>query len=237
MLAVICDDLAEDRNLLLEYCKQYAKEMRLPINTLSFENAGELLINKEARAADVIFMDIYMEGALGTDAARILRGKGFRGALIFTTTSQEHYAVGYDVEATHYLLKPITWSSYCEAMRRVQDRSLSSTRKIRVTSGRSELDVDISGIKYIEVYGHETIIYTVRGEITVNHSLSALEERLGGDPFLRCYRYFIVNLDFVKRLNEHNFLMNDGREIPLSRDGRAIIKNRYMSYVFKKMEL
>lgn len=237
MLAVICDDLAEDRDLLLEFCKQYVKEMRLPINTLSFENAGELLINKEARAADVIFMDIYMEGALGTDAARILRGKGFRGALVFTTTSQEHYAVGYDVEATHYLLKPISWTSFCEAMRRVQNRSLNAARKIRVTSERSELDVDVSGLKYIEVYGHETIMYTVRGEIIVNHSLSALEERLGGDPFLRCYRYFIVNLDYVKRLNENTFLMNDGREIPISRDGRANLKSRYLSYVFKKMEL
>lgn len=237
MLAVICDDLAEDRNILLEYCVQYEKEMRLPITTLSFENAGELLVNKEARAADVIFMDIYMEGALGTDAARILRGKGFRGALIFTTTSQEHYAVGYDVEATHYILKPISWNSFCEAMRRVQSRSSGTARKIRVTSGRSDLDVDISGIKYIEVYGHQTIIYTVRGEIMVNQSLSALEERLGGDPFLRCYRYFMVNLDYVKRLDENTFLMNDGREIPLSRDGRANLKNRYMSYVFKKMEL
>lgn len=237
MLAVICDDLAEDRDLLLEFCKQYAKEMRLPINTLSFENAGELLINKEARAADVIFMDIYMEGALGTDAARILRGKGFRGALVFTTTSQEHYAVGYDVEATHYLLKPISWTSFCEAMRRVQNRNINAARKIRVTSGRNELDVDVSGLKYIEVYGHETIMYTVRGEIIVNQSLSALEERLGGDPFLRCYRYFIVNLDYVKRLNENTFLMNDGREIPISRDGRANLKSRYLSYVFKKMEL
>lgn len=238
MLVVICDDLAEDREILLNYCNQYAKEKKLPIATLLFENAGELLTNKEARAADVIFMDIYMEGALGSDAARILRGKGYRGALVFTTTSQEHYAVGFDVEASHYLLKPISWDSFCESMRRVQDRNNHSTsRKIRVTAGRNELDMDISGIKYIEVYGHQTIIYTVRGEVAVNQSLSALEERLGGDPFLRCYRYFIVNMDFVKRLNEDNFLMNDGREVPLSRDGRTNLKSRYMSYVFKRMEV
>lgn len=237
MLVAICDDLASDREILLDYCTQYAKEKRLPITTLSFENAGELLTNKEARSADVIFMDIYMEGALGTDAARILRGKGFRGALVFTTTSQEHYAVGFDVEATHYLIKPILWGAFCESMRRVQDRRIENTRKIRVTSGRNEVDVDVSGIKYIEVYGHQTVIYTVRGEIPVNQSLAALEERLGGDPFIRCYRYFIVNMDYVKRMNEDNFLMDDGHEIPLSRDGRANLKSRYMAYVFKSMEV
>ena len=106
MLAVICDDLAKDRDILLDFCARYAKNNHLPVAALSFENAGALLQSREARSADVIFMDIYMEGALGVDAARILRGKGFRGALVFTTTSREHYADGFDVEASHYLIKP-----------------------------------------------------------------------------------------------------------------------------------
>ena len=236
MLAVICDDLAKDRDILLDFCARYAKNNHLPVAALSFENAGALLQSREARSADVIFMDIYMEGALGVDAARILRGKGFRGALVFTTTSREHYADGFDVEASHYLSKPISWEAFCEAMRRTLDRMGVSARKVRVTAGRSELDVDISGMWYVEVYGHKTVLHTPRGEVAVNQSLSALEERLGGDPFLRCYRYFIVNMDFVKRLNEDCFLMKDGREIPLSRDGRTALKNRYMAYVFGRME-
>lgn len=236
MLAVICDDLAEDRDILLDFCARYAKNNHLTIAAMSFENAGALLQSREARSADVIFMDIYMEGALGVDAARILRGKGFRGALVFTTTSREHYADGFDVEASHYLIKPISWEAFCEAMRRTHDRMGVSARKVRVTAGRNELEVDVTGIQYVEVYGHKTVLHTPRGEVAVNQSLSALEERLGGDPFLRCYRYFIVNMDFVKRLNEDCFLMKDGREIPLSRDGRTVLKNRYMAYVFGRME-
>lgn len=236
MLAVICDDLAADRGTLLEYCIRYAKENRLPFATLEFANAGALLNSQEARSAGVMFLDIYMDGALGVDAARILRGKGFRGALVFTTTSVEHYADGFDVEAAHYLLKPVRWDAFCEAMRRVQDRINTGTRRVRVTAGRDEVDIDVSGVKYIEVYGHRTVLHTVKGEIVVSQSLSALEEALGGDPFLRCYRYFIVNMDFVKRLNEDGFQMKDGREIPLSRDGRAALKSRYMAYVFKRME-
>lgn len=236
MLAVICDDLAADREILLDFCARYARDNRLPIATLEFENAGALLQNREARAADVMFLDIYMDGALGVDAARILRGKGFRGALVFTTTSREHYADGFDVEAIHYLLKPVSWDAFREAMRRVHDRVSAGAKRVRVTAGREELDVDVSGIRYIEVYGHKTVLHTVRGEVAVSQSLVALEEALGGDPFLRCYRYFIVNMDFIKRLNEDSFLMKDGREISLSRDGRAALKSRYMAYVFKRME-
>lgn len=236
MLAVICDDLAADRKILLDFCNFYTKEYHLPIITLEFENAGSLLQSQEARNADVIFLDIYMDGASGVDAARILRGKGFCGAIVFTTTSEEHYADGFDVEAAHYLLKPMNWESFCEAMQRVHKRMNTDNRMIQVTVGRLEVNINVSGIRYIEVYGHKTLLHTIKGEMVVRQSLTDLQKRLGGDPFLRCYRYFIVNMDFVKRLNEDCFLMNDEKEIPISRDGRSVLKSRYMNYVFSQME-
>lgn len=236
MLAVICDDVADHREILLAHCSRYGRENRLSVDTLEFENAGALLQSREARSADVMFLDIYMDGALGVDAARILRSKGYRGALVFTTTSTEHYADGFDVEAAHYLLKPVGWDAFREAMRRSLSRTEPAVRRVRVTAGREELEVDVSGIKYIEVYGHRTILHTVKGEMAVGQSLSAMEEALGGNPFLRCYRYFIVNMDFVRQLNEDSFLMQDGRKIPLSRDGRPALKSRYMAYVFGRME-
>lgn len=130
----------------------------------------------------------------------------------------------------------MSWEAFCESMRRVHGRVKASVKRVRVTAGREPVDIDVSGIRYIEVYGHKTVLHTVRGEVAVRQSLAALEEALGGDPFLRCYRCFIVNMDFVKRLGEDSFLMKDGREIPLSRDGRAALKSRYMSYVFQRME-
>lgn len=236
MLIIICDDIISDREILHNYCNHYAKENRVPMTIMEFENAGTLLQCQDARSADVMLLDIYMDGMSGIDAAHILRQKGYRGALILTTTSQDYYADGYDVEAIHYLLKPISYQAFCESMRRVYERMNTITKKIRVTSTRNTFDIDISGIQYIEVYGHKTFIHTIKGDIKVNHSLVSLEERLGGDPFLRCYRYYIINMDFVKRMNDDSFLMKDNKEIPLSRDGRTALKNRYMSYIFKRME-
>lgn len=236
MLIIICDDIISDREILHNYCNHYAKENRVPMTVMEFENAGTLLQCQDARSADVMLLDIYMDGMSGIDAAHILRQKGYRGALILTTTSQDYYADGYDVEAIHYLLKPISYQAFCESMRRVYERMNTITKKIRVTSTRNTFDIDISGIQYIEVYGHKTFIHTIKGNIKVNHSLVSLEERLGGDPFLRCYRYYIINMDFVKRMNDDSFLMKDNKEIPLSRDGRTALKNRYMSYIFKRME-
>lgn len=69
MLALICDDLAENRRMLAEYCARYGKEKNTDLQTLQFKKAGALLQNKETPDADILFLDIYMEGASGIDAA------------------------------------------------------------------------------------------------------------------------------------------------------------------------
>ena len=236
MLALICDDLAEDRRVLTEYCARYGKEKKLKLQTLQYENAGALLQSKEVMHADILFLDIYMEGASGIDAANILRGIGYNGTLIFTTTSREHYAEGFDLAAAHYLIKPITWESFCEAVGRCNKIGELEKKYIRVNIGRSELNVDVDGIRYIEVYGHKTIISTIRGEINVTQSLTALEQTLPSDTFLKCYRCFLINMNYVQRIEGEVFLMKDNREIPISRDKRSQIKNIYLDYLFSKME-
>ena len=236
MLALICDDLAEDRRVIAEYCDRYGEEKKIKLRTLQFENAGALLQSKDAISAHVLFLDIYMEGASGIDAAKIFRGRGYKGTLIFTTTSREHYAEGFDLAAAHYLVKPITWDAFCEAVGRCNKIAAAEKKSIRVNTGRSELNVDVSGIRYIEVYGHKTIVNTVHGEFKVSQSLTALENMLNSAPFLKCYRCFLINMNYVQRIEGDAFLMKDNREIPISRDKRSQIKNIYLDYLFSKME-
>ena len=53
-------------------------------------------------------MDIYMPGKLGTDASRELRSMGNNGRIIFLTSSREHALDAFGVDASQYLVKPIT---------------------------------------------------------------------------------------------------------------------------------
>lgn len=237
MLIAICDDQEKDCNLLKAYCLQYELLFRIPMEVLLFQNAGELLQSKKARTADAILLDIYMDGASGMDAAHILRNKGFQGAIIFATSSKEHFAEGYEVEAIHYLLKPISWNAFQEAIRRVISRQQKDSSFIHVNTGGITLDIATDHICYIEVLGRKTIIHTDKNTLTVRESLTTLETMLDGDPFLRCYRYFIINMDQVLRLLEDGFLMHDQQIIPISRDGRREIRRHYLSYIFKKAEV
>lgn len=237
MIIVICDDVKDDRELLISYCKRYEIEQHISLDLLIYKNAGELLQDKKARNANIMLLDIYMDGASGMDAAHILRNKGFTGAIIFTTISQEHYAEGYDVEAIHYLVKPITWDKFLESLHRVKKAGMLSTKSLHIQMGRMSLDIPFDKIYVIEVLGRKTILHTIHDEITLRESLSTLEKRLEGGPFLRCYRYYIINMDHVLRLTENGFLMRNQQVIPISRDGRNEIRKQYLSYIFKQAEV
>lgn len=236
MRIAICDDLKSDRVLLEEYCIKYAEEKNINIEAEVFENADSLILSQNIFHYEMIFLDIFMKGISGVEAARILRNKGFDGTLVFTTTSSEFYADGFEVEAAHYLIKPIQYEMFCEAMRRLKLRMKDKKRMVKVTVGRSELQIPRNGIQYIEVYGHRTTLHTVKGEMVIAQSLAAIEKSLEGEPFIRCYRCYIINMDYVQKMNKDMFIMKDGKEIPISRDRRTWMKKYYMNYIFKRME-
>lgn len=236
MLVVICDDFQKDADLLYTYCKKYEHDYEMQMEILMFSNAGELLQSKKARTADVLLLDIYMEGTSGMDVAHILRSKGYTGAIIFATRSEEHYAQGYEVEAIHYLVKPIKFLKFSEAMVRAT-KNKNKEGMLRITCGRDAVSLPVNRIAYIEVLRRRTIIHTDKEQLVIRETLASLEERLKNGPFLRCYRSFLINMDYVLRLKEDGFLMRDRQLIPISRDNSHEIRNRYLEYIFKKEEV
>lgn len=75
-----------------------------------FENADELLamVKESSYSPDLVFLDIYMPGKQGTEAARELRGMGKRCSICFLTSSKEHALEAFRVNAVQYLVKPVS---------------------------------------------------------------------------------------------------------------------------------
>jgi len=63
-----------------------------------------------------------------------------------------------------------------------------------------------------------------KGIVTSRIPLKELEERLGGSPFLRCHRSFIVNMNHVSDMRANGFLMLCGDIVPIRMNGRKEVK-------------
>ena len=98
----ICDDCRQDQEKLRRMIHQTLRDTPVCPYQIVVMESGEKLLSLVMDAPDyfdLIFLDIYMAGMNGMEAAKKLRELGCRSALIFLTTSPDFALESYDVEA------------------------------------------------------------------------------------------------------------------------------------------
>ena len=191
----ICDDEDASRQEL----QALLKASGYTCTCICFENGEELLSSFTPSRYDIVFLDIYMGGMSGVDAAERIRRLDPDIPIAFTTTSPDHALDGYRHHVDRYLLKPYRDDEIREALDYAAKR----------LGERADATVNVAGdtiptarICYVEQRNHTLIIYLVDGE-QVKHTgkLDDLERNLPSPPFYRCHKGFLVNLDYAKRVN------------------------------------
>ena len=108
MRIAIVDDLAAERALLKDRLEQQLQRRNVQADILEYES-GETFLEAARKAPfTAAFLDIYMDGMTGMEAAKKLRKTNTDCLLVFTTTSTDHALEGFQVRALHYLVKPFT---------------------------------------------------------------------------------------------------------------------------------
>lgn len=234
MRIAVCDDLRQDREKLRDSLKDALAQRRVAGDVMLFVSGDALLERLSRESFDAYFLDIYMEGLSGVETAYRLRERDPEAVLVFTTTSSGHMAEGFDVGAVHYLVKPVTPETVGPALDRCLKRMKKQERYISLTVDRAERNVLLSAIRYAESHERQCLITTASGVLTPYIRIGELEAMLDG-RFLRCHRSFVINMDEAEGLFPDGFLMTDGATIPVKRDRRAALKQRFEAYCFEKM--
>lgn len=201
MLIYICDDSRADQLRLVHNIESYAKEKGASVTVKVFGSADELLREYEASPEKpaVIFLDIYMDGTNGMDAAEKLIDLGMENGLVFTTSSEQHAVKAFSIGADGYLHKPFTHEDFVRAMKRFSRLFEESRRFITVMQGREEVSIYLNTLRFAESAGHGTVLHTSAGEVRVYSPLSSLFGQLAEEPdFLMCGRSYIANLSAVE---------------------------------------
>ena len=108
MRIAIVDDLDTERTLLKERLARQLRQRGTEADLLEFDSGEAFLAAEEAQRFTAAFLDIYMDGLSGMDAAKELRKTDADCLLVFTTTSTDHALEGFQVRAFHYLVKPFS---------------------------------------------------------------------------------------------------------------------------------
>lgn len=213
----ICDDNQADVIYLSSFLEKWAEKAEKALKIESFPSAEAFLFQyEEEKSFDILLLDIEMGDMNGIELARKIRRENHLVQIIFITGYMEYVAEGYDVEALHYLLKPVTEEKLYGVLDRAAERLKSKEKELCLTLPGSVTRIALCEIRYLEVRRNYVTIHGAE-DYTVKKTLNELEEELDGS-FCRTGRSYIVNLHFVKKITRTQVILKDGREIPLSRN-------------------
>lgn len=234
MLIAVCDDQTKDRDKLAEMLHDILAQRRLSIGLREFPSGEALLSAMDKEHFSICFLDIFMDGISGVAVARRIRQSKAPTAIVFTTSSREHMADGFEVGAVHYLVKPFTQDAVETALDRCLFQVGEAERFVEVVVDREPRRVLLNDLRWAESRSNACTLHLEREELITWLSLEELEAMLQDKRFLRCQRSYLVNLDYVSGMKGSDFVLADGALVPMSRENRAAMKDRLQKYLFEK---
>ena len=215
----VCDDELQELERIHSFLTRYIQEHpQYEITIHSFSAPLELLAYVEEHGGfDILLLDVYMAGMLGTDAARELRQSGDSAEIIFLTTSRDHAIEAFEVEASQYLLKPYAQADLFVALDRVMQRT-NRDRRMVVTLKTSE---GITRLATRDVVFTETgrnnyqVLHTIQGKkMEVRMTVTELFELLSQNKFfVRCGASMNLNLKYIRQISKDTITFDTGEKL------------------------
>ncbi len=97
--------------------------------------------------------------------------------------------------------------------------------RLRLLVNRREREIFLPELIYAEAHNREISFFLPGKEIRGYYRISKLEKELPAN-FCRCHRSFIVNMDYVDRIDGADVVMMTGERIPLPRKKRRVFTER-----------
>ena len=213
----ICDDEISVASSLKNQVELLFGKSDHTAEVATFSSAEAFLFEyAENKAYDILFLDVEMKNMDGIQLAKKLRYDGFLGEIIFITSHFEFCGEGYEVDALHYLIKPVSVSKLNEVIEKAVEKLLTEPPSVVISCGGETVKLYERDIIYIEAYLHYITIYTAGGEYKVKENISEFEKKLT-DVFFKTHRSYLVSLKYITRISRNSVFIKGNKELPLAR--------------------
>ena len=230
----ICDDNKSEFNYIAKQIEDYKTMSYVNVKYTYFSNGTELLTQiKSGVFYDLIFLDIIMPDINGIDTAMKIHRYSRITKIIFLTVSSEFAVDSYNVNALDYILKPITAERFAIAIRKFEEsRRQFEYETIMIQKKSGVIQIPLYTLCYVEVFDHSIIYHLSDSSIEkCRQSLSEVEDRLKrNSKFFKTHRSYIVNMDYIKRIDIKGITMTNGDVVLLSKSNYKSLTDLFLKY-------
>jgi DNA-binding LytR/AlgR family response regulator len=188
--------IVEDEVLPAELLSEYIRQ------TPSLEMAGLCrdavfaLDWLQTNTVDLMFLDIHLPQLKGLEMLQLLK----HPPLVVLTTAYHDYAMdGYRHDVVDYLLKPISFGRFLEAVERVKRRipPISGSEHVFFKVNKQQVKVQLNEIIFVESMKEYSKIHVKDRFWVTQMTLLEMEERLPSKNFVRIHRSYIINKEKI----------------------------------------
>ncbi|MDO4432542.1 MAG: LytTR family DNA-binding domain-containing protein [Aerococcaceae bacterium] len=233
MRIAIVDDQVVAQNTLKRYLENGAMQQGIELQ-IDVYNDGIQLIDKYQSYYDIIYLDVEMAIMDGMTTAHKIRERDQEVRLVFVTNHAQVAIQGYSVEATDFLLKPLSEFTFNEHFKKILRKITPEDDSVMLKVSGTLIKVQQSDIQYIESQGHYIDFVTRDRRFTIIDSMKNIETKLDPKRFYRCSNSYIVNMAFVEKMDK-NTVTVAGNAIQISRARKKEFSEQFTKFLGDQM--
>lgn len=233
--------IVDDEFLARQLIEGYAQKVPFLEVVALCENALEAMAILQEERIDLLFPDVNMPELSGINFIKSLTHKP---EIILTTAYSEHALEGYQLDVIEYLLKPIYFERFLQAVNKAKEQielklkaaqadlaksgSLARTDEgsIFIKTGQQRLiKINLRDIRYVESLHEYVRIYLDKESHVILHSLKGLLDILPSEHFVQVHRSYIINFNYVTAI-EGNTVWVQGTALTIGKNFREEFINR-----------
>ena len=167
-------------------------------------------------------MDIKMEKLNGLETAREIRKMDDAVGLFFLTSLPQYVWQGYEYGAINYLLKPIKYGRLKMELDRFFARYQGREEPyISFSNDIGKYKVLYKNLRYAETSKRNVLLHFDDQAQVIYKSMKEVASLLETQRrFARCHASFIVNLAYVKSVENLEAVLTTGERVPISQPKR-----------------
>ena len=233
MKVAVVEDNKKDMDIIREKLALFSKNNNVVFEIDNYGDGMEFIRNFRSQY-EIVLLDMEMPLLCGMDTAKEIRKFDSSVVIIFVTRIENFAVDGYTVDAAAYLLKPVTSFGIDKALKKAVN--LIASRRptdVAIKTQKGVTVISSTDIYYCEVYGHDLNYHTSKGKFLSHETLGAVEEKLdsGKTGFLRCNKSYLVNLHYVRHVENNTVHLLDGTALHMSRGYKKSFTDGLMLFV------
>ena len=230
--------IIDDEPLARFHLKDMADQIEFLEVIATCATALEANTKIQENQVDLIFLDINMPYLTGLEFLEQLENPPL---CILTTAYSEYALEGYRLQVVDYLLKPITFNRFYQAVNKAQQQFIMVEKMkknvqledpfLYVRQGDTFIKVSWVDILYVESMQNYTKLYFKEKSIVIHQTMKAIEESLSAEHFFRIHKSFLINITHIEMISGGRLYINK-TELPISRTRKEELLNQV---VYKKL--